>query len=191
MPQDSNSIANQAIQLIGDNQPPVVGNAPNFDSSPAGVALKQIYAPSVAFIQKQFGWDASRRLIKLTASGNSAPFPYNYEFEYLYVPFALEIWQVQALALADPNDPLPTNWTIGNTLVSGVQTKVIWTDVADAYAGLNNNPTEAVWDPILTEAVVRYLASKLAEAIAGKPETEQVQAAATGAAIEVGKVKGG
>ena len=63
MPGTSNDIANQAIQLIGDNQPKVTGQAPTFDNSTAGLALQQIYVPTVQAAQKQFGWDASRRTI--------------------------------------------------------------------------------------------------------------------------------
>ena len=53
----SNSVANEAIALIGDNQPPVVGFYPTFDNSPAGVALQKLYGPTVAAVARQWGWD--------------------------------------------------------------------------------------------------------------------------------------
>lgn len=169
----SNTIANMALQLVGDNMPAVTGFAPTFDSSPAGIALSYLYNETVQAVQRRFEWDASRRAFQLVASGNSAPFPFGYIYEYIYPPVSIEIWQVQSLVPNDVNDPLPTNWTVGNTLVGGAQTKVLWTDVANAYAALNNQPTESVWDAGFTEAVVRELASKLAMALAGRPETEQ------------------
>ena len=33
------TIANRALALIGDNTPPITGNLPNFDGTPAGVAV--------------------------------------------------------------------------------------------------------------------------------------------------------
>ena len=47
-----------------------------------------------------------------------------------------------------------------------------------AAAVYNNNPSEDTWDAGFREAVVRMLASELAEAVAGRPDTEAVQLAA-------------
>lgn len=186
----SNSVANQAIQLIGDNMPKVQGYAPTFDDSPAGKALQLIYTPTVQAVQRRFEWDASRRMVALVASGNSAPFPAGYPLEFIYPSNGIEIWNLTT-ASPDVNDPLPTNWTVGNTLVNGVQTKVIWTDLAGAYAIYNNQPTESTWDSLFTEAVVRELASKLAMALAGRPETEQSFLQSGEAAINVGQSRDG
>lgn len=189
--QDSNTIANQAIMLTGDNQPLVTGYAPIFDSSTAGIALAQIYVPTVQAVQREFGWDASRRFFALSASGNAAPYPGGYAYEYLYPPVAIEIWQVLTQVPADVNDPLPTNYTIGNTLVGGVQTKVIWSDVPAAYAFYNNQPSEALWDAIFTEAVVRALAAKLSVAIAGKPDTAMLMQQTAQQALAENKMRDG
>ena len=169
--QTSTTVGQQALNLIGGNFPALSGVAPNFDSSTAGKALASIYVPTVQAVQKQYGWDASRRQYQLSASGNAGPFPYGFTNEYLYPPFAVEIREIQALVPADVNDPLPVLKDIGNTLVGGVQTKVIWTNQVAAYATLNNNPAEAVWDATFTEVVVRLLASKLALVLVSKPET--------------------
>jgi hypothetical protein len=176
MPADSNAVANQALQLIGDNQPRVTGQSPTFDNSTAGKALQSIYAPTVAAVQRQHGWDASRRIAALVASGNAGPYFAGYTGEYLYPSNGIEIWDIQPQVPADLNDPLPTQFTVGNTLVAGVQTKVIWTSVAAPYATYNNNPAESTWDALFLEAVVRALASKLALALAGKPETSSTMA---------------
>ncbi len=61
-----------------------------------------------------------------------------------------------------------------NTLVNGIQTSVIWSNLIDAIGVFNNNPLESVWDPLFTQAVVRLLASELATALAGRPDTAQM-----------------
>lgn len=190
--QTSNTIANQAINLIGDNQPAVSGFDPVWDGSPAGKALQTIYGPTVQAVQREYGWDASRRQVTLALSGNAGPFlAGQFSLEYIYPANGIEIWEVQPAAPADKNDPLPENWTVGNTLVNGVQTKVLWTDIADAVAIYNNNPTEAVWDAGFQEAVVRAIASKLAEALAGKPETAGLMGQTAQMASEMNKGRGG
>lgn len=170
----SNSVANQAINLMGNNTPAVTGFAPTFDSSPAGVALASLYGPTVQAVGREFGWDFARRIFTPSKTVNSpvVALP-GLALEYLYPPFALEIWQLLDPTKTDLNDPLPTTWTVGNTQVSGVQTKVLWTNVDNAQLVLNNNPTESAWDSLFQEAVVRLLASKLAMTLSGRPDTEQ------------------
>lgn len=171
MPVTSNDIVNQAINLIGDNQPRVQGQWPTFDSSTAGIALQALYGPCVATIQRQFEWDASRNIIALVATGNTPPFPW--AFEYGYPSNGIELWEIMP-ASGDPTDPVPYDKLVGNTLVLNVQQRVIWTNLANAVAIYNNNPTEATWDAGFREAVVRLLASELAMAVAGKPDLTQV-----------------
>ena len=165
----STQVANEAIQLMGDNTPLVTGVAPNFDTSPAGIAMAQIYAPTVAAVMRQFQWDQSRKVAALTLTGNSAPFPW--EYEYYYPSDAVEVWQVAPASLSDSYDPLPVNWSVGNDVVSGSQVKCVFANISGAQAIYNNNPTESTWDPSFTEAVVRMLASKLAMAIGGRSDT--------------------
>lgn len=169
---DSNAIANQAILYMGGNQPFVQGQAPTFDNSTAGKALQKLYAPCVATVQRQWGWDASRNTAALVPTGNTPPLP-GYSEEYAYPPNGIEVWQLVPPEPADPNNPLPINWSVGNNLVDKVQTKVIWTNLENALATYNNNPSEATWDPLFREAVVRLLASELAMAIAGKPDAAE------------------
>jgi hypothetical protein len=148
----SNNIANQAIQLIGDNQPEVSGLAPNFDNSPAGIALQVWYYPCVQTVARQFEFDFARSNVALATSGNVAPYPWSYE--YVYPANAVEIWQLLPPAQTDPNDPLPVNWTVGNTLVSGNQQRVIWSNLQNALANVNNAPDENSWDSLFREATV-------------------------------------
>lgn len=186
MPLTSTDIVNQAVQMIGDNIPPVTGVAPNFDSSTAGKAAAQLYALSVQAAGRQFGWDFARNQVTLSASGNAAPFPMGFPFEYLYPSNGIQVWQLGpdfTDVAYDPNNPSPVNFSVGNTLVLGVQRKVIWTDQPNARAIYNNNPTESVWDPLFQMAVVRLLASAMAMAIAGKPDVAQMMLE-TGGAFE-------
>jgi hypothetical protein len=169
-------IVNQALSLIGDDVPPVTGAAPTFDSSTAGKAAAQLYDLTVKAVGRQFGWDFARNQVTLTASGNAAPFPMGYAFEYLYPSNGIQVWQLAPNFAAggfDANNPVPVNWTTGNTLVGGTQRKVIWSSQATARAIYNNNPTESVWDPLFQQAVVRLLASGMAMAMAGKPDVAQ------------------
>jgi hypothetical protein len=179
----SQDIANQALMLIGGNQPLVTGGAPTFDTSTAGKALAQLYTPCVQTVGRQFAWDMARSTIALALSGNVAP--QGWAFEYLYPSNGIEVWQLLPPVLTDPNNPLPLNWNVGNALVTAVQKKVIWANIAGALATYNNNPTEAVWDPGFREAVVRLLASELGMAISGKPDSAQLYLE-SGAAFESG-----
>lgn len=165
----STDIANEALQLIGNNSPSVTGVAPNFDSSPNGQACAKLYSSVVAAVAREWGWDMARNVVTLTASGNSPPAPYSNE--YLYPSNGVEVWQVMPVTLTDPNDPLPVNFQVANTLVSAVQTKVIRCNFTPAQAVYNNNPNENVWDPLFRQAVVRLLASELAMATGGRPDT--------------------
>jgi|APPan5920702963_1055757.scaffolds.fasta_scaffold45068_2 hypothetical protein len=168
----STDVANQAIQLMGDNQPPVTGLYPNFNNSTAGIALNFLYGTVVATIAREFSWDFARSEVSLVLSGNVAPSPWLYE--YLYPSDAAQIWQLMPPTLADPNNPIPIRWSVANTIVSGVQTKIIWTNLTNAVGVINNNPKESVWDSIFTQAVIRLLASELATALAGRPDTAQM-----------------
>lgn len=167
----STDIVNEAIQLIGDNQPPVTGSAPNFDASPAGVAAAKLYTATVQAVGRMFGWDFARNTVALTLSGN--PAPNGWAFEYLYPSNGIELWQVQPpiTVNTDLNNPLPVNWNVCNALVASVQTKVIQCSVASALGIYNNAPAESVWDPLFHQAVVRTLSGALAMALEGWPDT--------------------
>lgn len=184
----STDIANQAIQLIGDNQvPQVTGIAPTFDGSAAGLALQQLYAPCIAKVQRLYDWDASRNTVTLTLTPNAAPFPWTYE--YRYPTNGIQVWQVLPASLDDPNNPMPLNWVVANTLVSGTQTKVIHTNVIDAQAIYNNNPSEDTWDADFRDAVVRFLAADLAMALAGKPDTSEAKMREGAGMVDVAKTR--
>lgn len=165
----STDIVNRAIYMIGDDQTPVTGTAPSFDSSPAGVAAAQLYTGVVQTVAKLHGWDFSRCIATLMTSGNSAPDGWAYE--YLYPTNGIEVRQIKPATVTDPNNPSPTSWTVGNALVSSVPTRVIWTNQASAVALFTNQPPESAWDAGFIESVARLLASEMAMAIEGRPQT--------------------
>jgi hypothetical protein len=169
-------IVNEAIMLVGDDQPLVTGVAPTFDSSVAGKAAQKLYYLCVRAVGRQFGWDFARNQFPLVVTGNMPPLGYTYE--YAYPSFAglnaVQIYQlVPPFPLADPNNPAPVDWTVGNAVVSGTQAKVIWSNLQNASVICNNNPSESTWDPLFQQAVVRLLASSMAMAIAGKPDVAE------------------
>lgn len=77
----------------------------------------------------------------------------------------------------------------GPTLTGGTSTqqKVIWTNIQDALGTITNQPAVSTWDPLFTESVVRLLASELALALSGKPETSQAQVDLAGAFEKAGE----
>lgn len=184
MPVTATDIVNQALQLMGGNQKPVTGNAPNFDDSPSGVAAKYLYGPCVQTVARQFEWDYARRTIALTPSGNVAPFPWS--FEFLYPTNGIQVWTLMPTA-GDPLDPLPYNFVVANALVNGTVQRVVHTDLPTALAVYNNNPTEDTWDASFREAVVRLLASEFATALGGKPDLANALGSSYGAFEQIGE----
>lgn len=172
MPVTSNDIANQAIQLVGDNQPAVTGFAPTFDDSTAGIALQSLYVPCVATVARLWNWDFARKQAALVLSGNAAPFGWLYE--YLYPTNGIEVWQLLPATLADANNPLPLNWAVGNATVGSTPTKVVWANTPNALVVFNSNPVENLWDALFRETMVRTLASALANGVAGRPDAAQI-----------------
>jgi hypothetical protein len=170
-------IANRAIQLIGDNQPAITGSGnyptPTFDTSTAGLACTALYVGVVNTVGRQFGWDFARSTAALQ-SGNLGPIislGVVWKYEYLYPTNGVQVRQLVPTTITDPNNPLPIRWSVGNDLIAGVPTKVILTNLAAGFAVYSGQVTETLWDAGFTEVVVRLLASELAMAIAGRPET--------------------
>ena len=190
MANTSQSVANEALMLMGGNQPQVSAGAPGFDNSTAGLALQQLYTPCVQTVAKEWGWDFARNSVALVLTGN-VPLDPRYTLEYTYPGNGVEVWQLFPAALADPNNPAPIRWTVANNLVGGVQTKVIWASLAAAVANYNNTPSEATWDVLFREAVVRLLASELSTALAGKPDTAQLFISTSGSFEQIAETRNG
>src|SRR6202021_3315595 len=133
----SNDVANEALQLTGDNAPTVGGQKPTWDGSTAGIALSKLYSAVVSTVARQGGWDPARNTVALASTGNTPTNP-AYTQEYSYPSNGIEVWQLMPPALSDPNNPLPVNWNVANTLVSGTQTKVIQCNLPGSLGSFNN-----------------------------------------------------
>lgn len=185
-------IANRAAVLMGgfNSNTPMTGIPPNFDGTPTGIVAGAAYGGVVQTVGKQFGWDFARQQATLAASGGAPP--WWYDFEYLYPTNGIEIRQVvSATAPADPNDPRPIRWTVGTTIIAGVNKKVIWTNLANALGVISGQPSEGTWDSLFTEEVIRLLASELAMGAAGRPETSQIEYERSGQIATVGRARRG
>ncbi len=178
MPTTSADIANRAGQLIGDNQPLILGagNYPTAIWITAGNPLAQsasvLYNGVVNTVGRQFGWDFSRKSVALALTGNSSPLP-GFALEYVYPGNGIQIRQLVPATITDPNNPLPVRWTVANDVVATIDAKVILTNLVGALAIFTNEVDENLWDSGFTEAVVRLLCSEFAMAIAGRPDTEK------------------
>lgn len=184
----STQVANQALALIGGNQPLVTGVAPTFDNSTVGKALQSLYVPTVETVARSFGWDFARKTIALVPTGNVAPVPW--AFEYAYPTNGIQVWQVMPTD-PDPNDPLPINWDEQNDTVSGTSVRVIVANISPAMVVYNNNPNETTWDANFRQAVVELLARCLALAIGGKPDLAQSLLESYGQFTQVGMTRQG
>lgn len=158
-------VVNRALVEIAQGVPLASGNpGSNFDGSPNGVYAAQLYAGAVQMLLRQQDYEFSRGFVNLVASGNP-PAP-GWAYSYTYPAAATRIRQILP-AGADPNDPQPVRWNVGD---DGT-TVVIWTNVPGALACITTAVVdEADWDSMFTEQMVRYLGSQLAIPVAGRPD---------------------
>lgn len=114
----SADIVNQAVQLIAgyDNQAPVTGSPPYFDSSVVGLAAGILYDDVVKTVTRQMMPEFARAVTTdLELSANTPPLGFDYE--YLYPTDGVQLLQVIPAAFTDENDPRPVDWTVGNAVV--------------------------------------------------------------------------
>jgi hypothetical protein len=181
---ESSAVVNEALYLIGFDGPAVTGAAPNFDSSTAGQAAATLYATAVEAVARMHAWDFARTSSILSLTGNLAPFPWAYE--YNFPANCVQVWQLAPASLCDANNPYPINWLRGAAVVNSVMSSVIWSDTPNAQAIFNGNPIESAWDPLFRADVVRYLASEFSIALLGKPDLAQGLMGQVGEMTQVG-----
>ena len=177
----SNDIVNEAIQIIGNNQPYVTGTFPNFDTSPSGKAAAKTYQSVCSSVMRQTEWDFLRSTAILNArTSGTIPAPWRCEYDYPVDQFGNpvpQIWQI--LPYNVPTDdinmnPISYNWVVGYSSDSP-PAKVIWTNLRNAQVVYTRNPVgfETYWDALFRQAVVRMLASELAMAVSARPDTSR------------------
>lgn len=158
-------VANRALVEIAQGNPLTGGDvSTNFDGSQNGIYAAELYNGAVRMLLRQQDWEFSRTVVVLSASGRGPAPGWSYSYTY---PTVCERLRQVLPASPDPFDPQPVRWEVGND-GSG---QVIWTNVASAEATITTNAvTEAVWDDIFTEQMVRYLGSLLSMPVAGRPD---------------------
>ena len=167
----STTVVNMALELIG-TQTQITSLT---DGSSEANAASVVYAPVVQLMLRELDPDFARRTAALALSGAAVPV-IPWASEYTYPADCVRLRQVRppasgAGALADPNNPAPIRSSVAFDSISGSGAKVILTNQANAIAVYTSSSvTEAQWDSVFTEAVVRRLANPLAMALSGRPD---------------------
>lgn len=140
------------------------------DNSTAAKAASVVYAPTVQLLLRELDPDFARFTAALATANVPSPVP-PWAFEYVYPADCVRLRQVRPGTLADPNDPVPIRANVAFDRVLTVPTKVILTNQAGALAVYTSSSvTEALWDAVFADAVVRRLANPLAMALSGRPD---------------------
>lgn len=164
----------------------LTGTAPNFDSSAAAQACALLYQPAWQMMLRQQDTEFSRRTVSLTAAGTPT---YPWSNAYQYPDDCLKIRSVVP-ATWDPNDPQPVRWSEQDQVIATVPTRIILTNVPNAeLVYTTSSVTPAIWDTNFEEAVVRFLASQLALAIAGRPDLSRTLLGQAGSILQSGDLK--
>ena len=164
-----NQVIDAALQQIA-SQTTIEGSA-----AVIGPATAVIYVPTVQLMLRELDPDFARFTAALTTAVAPPNWP-PWAFEMLYPADCVRLRQVRPPAtgtgsLADPNDPQPIRANVAFDIIASVNTKVILTNQAGALAVYTSSAvTEAAWDSVFTDAVVRRLANPLAMALSGRPD---------------------
>lgn len=172
------------------------------DNSPEARAANVVYAPTVQLMLRELDPDFARFTAALTLAGAPTPVP-PWAYEYLYPADCVRLRQVRpprngAGSLADPNDPQPIRANVAFDIIAAENTKVILSNQQNALAVYTTSRvSEAQWDSVFTDAVIRRLANPLAMALSGRPDfaekilMQSAQMAATAEAVDEGGFRRG
>lgn len=163
----STIVVNEALQQVAAQ---TKISALNDGSAAAGYA-NTIYQPTVEILLRELDPDFARYTAALALAGAASPVT-PWAFEYLYPVDAIRLRQVRPPPNGyDPFDPQPIRANVAFDLIAAAPTKVILTNQANARAVYTSSaPTEAQWDSVFADAVVRRLANPLAMALSGRPD---------------------
>lgn len=163
-----NQVIDEALQQIASQA--TVENNPQI-----AAAAVIIYIPTVQLMLREIGPDFARFTAPLVIAVAPPSYP-PWAFEYEYPANCVRLRQVRPPgsgtgSLADPNDPQPIRANVAFDIIASVNTKVILTNQPDAFAVYTSSAvTEAQWDSVFTDAVVRRLANPLSMALSGRPD---------------------
>ncbi len=138
------------------------------EGSTAANAAQVVYTPTVDLMLRELDPDFARFTAALVVAAGTPPSPWLYQ--YTYPANCLRLRQVRPTTY-DALNPQPVRANVAVATVSSVLTKVIFTNQASARAVYTTSDvTEAQWDAVFADAVIRRLANPLAMAIAGRPD---------------------
>lgn len=163
----SADIVNRALSLagvklsIGDLQ----------DGTEQSIIALQHYTLTVWTLLRLQDHEFSRKVAPLLQSGQIPP-P-GWDFEYRLPSDWLKVRSIVPTNFS-LNNPRPVRWNVGVSVIGGIETNVIWTNVDSAQLAYTTNlVTEDNWDAGFTETVVQYLSSSLAPLLAPKDDKGQ------------------
>lgn len=195
MPANSVAVVNETLQFLGQ-QYQITSLT---DGSAAATASNVLYVPTVQLMLREINPDFARIVNALAIAAGTPPPPWTYQ--YTYPADCLRMRQVRPPgsgtgSLSDVNNPYPVKSNVGIATVSAALTKVIWSNQQNALGVYTSSSvTEAMWDAVFTDAVVRRLANPLAMALAGRPDfarellDESAQVAATAEMVDESSVR--
>lgn len=165
-------ICNRALQDIG-SQIYVSSPVPtSTDGTPAGLACTTLYSGLFQALLRQLKPKFARRTILLgDTSGLNLPpqwaYTTNYPFDGITI---LQVYPANYNAL----NPVPTRWQVADyqdTYAYQNASRIIYTNVTPIWVTyVSNDPPERQWDSFFVETMVRFLASGLSMAMAGRPD---------------------
>jgi hypothetical protein len=192
------TVVNESLQMIA-SQKRIISLT---DGSPAAQAANILYTPTVELLLRELDPDFARYTFVLApATVTSSIVPWTYA--YTYPADCLRLRQVRPPgsgtgALTDLNDPAPVLANVGFALNVSTPAKVILTNQQNALGVYTTSlTTEAQWDAVFQDAVVRRLSNPLAMALSGRPDfaktilEQSALVAATAEAVDEGGFRRG
>lgn len=175
------SMVNRALQEIAA-QATVTGVPPVFDNSAAGLAAGILYPGAITLLLRQQDYEFARRDVNLTLQADHG---YPWAYAYTYPADCLKVRQV-APATWDQNDPQAVRWEVmeldgGKIIACNVPTAVL------TYT--TSGVTEAQFDSVFEETLVRYLASELVMSLGGRPDFSEKMLEHSGMLVGLGAGK--
>lgn len=152
---------NSQATVIGT---PGAFTGPGGGLSAAATAANVLYTASVEYMLREQDWEFSRLVTELTHAGVA---PTYWTYAYTYPVDCVRVRQVQPISW-NPLDPQPMTW--GTGVIAG-PTKAIFANVSPILLTYSSDSGgEALWDIGFQTALVRFLASRFAMALAGRPD---------------------
>lgn len=156
--QNPADMVNLALARIGSKHS--IGDI--FDGSMESNIALNVYSQTRDAVLMTNDWDFAQKIVLAAATGGTPPS--NWTNEYTYPADCLRIRSIyNSVYLADKNNPLPTRWKLGDSVVNN---KVVWCNVASAtfiYTAQVTNPL--YWGSLFVDMFSVELGKTLALAL--------------------------